>query len=275
MAGTEKKFKDLKDFEVVPPRSLFARIWQKIMSSGRGNVMSQAEKEEQPNYKRIFAELQSYTDAGNKPPEFDYNAVEADLQSKAKTEKSFFQLHFYKILTAAAVVAGLGIFIYIKNNTHKNDNIASLYGKSQQNKQAIDKNNYGTATQGHDQTEIIVSLEKPAKHHQSPATNLVDDDFIYTYTNFNYEEATGFLNIIKKNAVIFINEFSYVNVSDKMSAFFEKLYETNKRNKPTWKAKRLKKKLNKWKKKDENYFDSGLQHNPLDIVDLSEFIFKN
>ena len=52
------------------------------------------------------------------------------------------------------------------------------------------------------------------------------------------------------------------------------MYEVNDKGKPTKKAKKLKHKLAKWKKKDESYFDRNPQKNPLDIIDLTEFILK-
>ena len=67
---------------------------------------------------------------------------------------------------------------------------------------------------------------------------------------------------------------SYVTVSEKMNEIFKKMYSTKKNNKPTIKAKRLKAKLEKWKKYDEKHFDTNMQNNPVDVIDLSEFILK-
>ena len=59
-----------------------------------------------------------------------------------------------------------------------------------------------------------------------------------------------------------------------MAEYLKGMYEVNDKDKPTRKSKKLKAKLAKWKKKDESYFDRSLQKNPLDIIDLGEFILK-
>jgi hypothetical protein len=53
------------------------------------------------------------------------------------------------------------------------------------------------------------------------------------------------------------------------------MYLAKGNGKPTRKAKKTKRKFEKWRKKDERYFDKNLQKNPADIIDLSEFILKN
>ena len=79
---------------------------------------------------------------------------------------------------------------------------------------------------------------------------------------------------IKKNNKITIDRFSYVNISDKMNTILQTMYTIKGNNKPTRKAKKLRATMEKWKKRDEKHFDASIHSNPLDIIDLSEFILK-
>jgi hypothetical protein len=71
---------------------------------------------------------------------------------------------------------------------------------------------------------------------------------------------------------ITLNKYSWVGLSDKMTAMLQDIYGTKKNGKPTRKAKRTKKKFEKWRKKDEKHFDRNMQRNPADIIDLSDWI---
>ncbi len=60
-----------------------------------------------------------------------------------------------------------------------------------------------------------------------------------------------------------------------MVAMLQDLYVTKKNGKMARKAKKAKKKFDKWRKKDEKYFDKEPDKNPADIIDLSDFLMHN
>ena len=59
-----------------------------------------------------------------------------------------------------------------------------------------------------------------------------------------------------------------------MLNMMKQTYEVLANGKATRKARRTKRRLDNWKEKDQKRFDKGNEANPLDPVDLAEFIFR-
>lgn len=102
---------------------------------------------------------------------------------------------------------------------------------------------------------------------------VVDNDLLYTLFNCDYKILEPYLESENKKLVMGLDKYSSVTVSPRMVTFMKTMYTTNKRNKPTRKARKAIKALDKWKKTDGEYFDLQQHSNPLDIIELSEFIF--
>jgi hypothetical protein len=128
-------------------------------------------------------------------------------------------------------------------------------------------------------TKNIAKIEAPSKgifkalQIDGVSLEVVDNDLLYTLFNCDYKILAPYLESENKNLVMGIDKYSSVTVSPKMVAFMKTMYATTRRNKPTRKAKKANAALDKWKVSDTNYFDSLGTQNPLDIIDLSEFIF--
>jgi len=305
MAGTNKIFKDLQDFSVDPPRGMFAKLWKKILDSGTKhfeltdpalNVSNdQPANDDITSYGKIFSDLKSYTDKESTPPPFDYAKITAALSdtrqittSKKAQQKNKLVPLFYKI-AAAAVFTGIAFYIYYNNSTKDQSSstentLIVPVAKNAENDLIIPRDTgYHIENSQKDQVENKAVVNHPIQKSifyennfltQHVKTRDLYNDFFYVLTNFRYEQVKPFLADIKKDKKISLNNYSYLNISDKMAAFLKKMYAVNRDEKPTRKAKKLKSKLAKWKKKDEANFDRNLQKNPLDILDLSEFIFK-
>ena len=137
----------------------------------------------------------------------------------------------------------------VLSNTKKNELIGTT--KTEKGTTAVStkkdtttvKNNHKTGAVQQSNNDQVTGNNSITKHVRA---NILNNDFLYTLTSFNYSQA-----LLKQQ------------------------YAVNHRKKPTWKARRAKEKLNKWKRKDEKNFDTKPVKNPLDILDLSEFIFKN
>ncbi len=297
MAGTNKIFKDLQDFAVDPPPGFFAKLWEKIRGTRHADDhLTQAEfpgDDSAIDYSKLLSELRSYTDKDIAPPSFDDIKIAAltSLQKKdpltepRKKTASFSLL--YKI-AAAAIFTGAAFIIYYnissKETTEQKNGIA-ITNKADSNRTnttaTVHSNNIAAADSIIKEKTAVANNENIVNkvfENSFPERNVkvsnFYNDFIYMFTNFRYEQARTFLSDIKKNQKISLNSYSYVNVSDKMASFLKKMYAVNRKNKPTRKAKKMRAKLAKWKKKDEANFDKNLKKNPMDILDLSEFILK-
>jgi hypothetical protein len=106
-------------------------------------------------------------------------------------------------------------------------------------------------------------------------TPMVDNDFLATFASFNESALPPFLQSETPiSTVISVDQFTDIVVTDKMGAFMKKMYKTRKSGKPTRKARKAKQKLEKWKVADSTYFSNETLNNPLNPVDLGNFILK-
>lgn len=301
MAGTNKIFKDLQDYSVSPPGNVYTKLWRKIreMSHGKESLPG---KENLPDIHgtpiststsedKILNSLQSYVHPEHTAPPFDFKKISEALannsEKPAVPHKSKLIVWGYRA-AAAAAITGIAFFIYTQSakpdqeQTATNTSPQGRLSDTIKIEPAIPATAKATdPVQKANKTEIT-AVKRHQYHHTTGKAfitnnvnaNILDNDFLYTLTSFNYSQAETFLTDIKKDPKISLDKYSYVNVSDKMAVFLKQLYAVNGKKKPTLKARRLKKKLNKWKKNDEDNFDNKIRKNPLDILDLSEFIFK-
>ena len=300
MAGTNKIFKDLQDHAVTPPPGLYAKLWKKIKQLADGNrdllqsvlpETTAAETIAIPDEK-IWSSLRDYVDIKNTAPAFDFKKITDTLTSSEEKpvviQKTKVIYWTYRA-AAAAAITGIIFLIYtntakpgqdetVLSNTKKNELIGTT--KTEKGTTAVStkkdtntvKNNHKTGAVQQSNNDQVTGNNSITKHVRA---NILNNDFLYTLTSFNYSQANYFFADVKKDPKISMNNYSYVNISDKMAALLKQQYAVNHRKKPTWKARRAKEKLNKWKRKDEKNFDTKPVKNPLDILDLSEFIFKN
>lgn len=104
---------------------------------------------------------------------------------------------------------------------------------------------------------------------------LVDNDPLFTFTSYHYPEIGKYLEQ-KTGEEIKINVDQYTNIviSKQAAVMIRQMYETRSNGKPTRRARKMKERLEYWKKADEKRFDSPAHFNPADPLDLAEFIFK-
>jgi len=238
----------------------------------------------------VFRSLQDYVIA---PPVFsalkvgESNMAETGIYPAKKTAKVIGFTYFSRIAAAILIIV-CGIWIVYSSHA-KTDNASIVTGSSQNTALPSDnnitspKNNSGkndliTASVNKRRNNKTGSFENGKKTIVFGAINskskLIDNDILLTLVSYKYNEYLPLLYEIKRNNKIRLDEFSYVTISDKMNSLLKKMYATNRKNKPTRRAKRLLAKITKWKKADEKYFDTNPGNNPLDIIDLSEFILK-
>lgn len=100
-----------------------------------------------------------------------------------------------------------------------------------------------------------------------------DNDYLATFASFTEENMPAFLRADKPVATaITVDKYTSVNISEGMAAILKKTYKTRKNGKPTRRARKQKEKIEKWKKADADYFNQNSTNNPLDPMDLGDFI---
>ncbi|WP_315818056.1 hypothetical protein [Paraflavitalea speifideaquila] len=104
---------------------------------------------------------------------------------------------------------------------------------------------------------------------------LVDNDFLVTFASYQYETLPAFLAEEEDSEMkIRLDQYSYFTISENMMNSLKKMYQRRSRGTPTRRARKEKEKLEEWKQADETWFDLKQDKNPLDAIDLAEFIFK-
>jgi hypothetical protein len=103
-----------------------------------------------------------------------------------------------------------------------------------------------------------------------------DNDFMATFINYRYSDKdSAMFNIPEGQAlVIKLDQYNYVSISPKMQGNMKTMYKTKNNGDPTRKAKKMKKKLEAWKNDDRDNFDKKVYKNPLDPLDLFDFLYK-
>jgi hypothetical protein len=299
--------KNLKDYEVNPPKNYFVRIWALLQN--RENVCPPEEDVEtsfftdentQSEYNEkeieIFKSLQVY---GITPPDFETlkPGINGLIKNppEANTKGKVVWYRYFGSATAAVLIIVTGIWVlftyHFKAITE--GKIASMTLNDQKvnlltaGTNIIDSSNKiekNSSVKEHlnSHTRNSYYYAKMQEHHNKQSgygfvangVKLVDNDVLLTLASYKYVDYAPLLAEIAKNKQIQLDHFSYLNISDKMSEILKKMYSTKKNNKPTRRARKIRAKLEKWKKADEEYFDRNTNNNPLDIIDLSEFILK-
>jgi hypothetical protein len=110
------------------------------------------------------------------------------------------------------------------------------------------------------------------KGHSLP---LVDNDLLITFTSFKYPGMADYITRNGDQAMkVYVDQYTNINISKNVVGMMKVMYETRSNGKPTRKARRMKARLESWKKADERRFDGPSKPDPVDPIDLAEFIFR-
>jgi len=275
------------------------------LSSGHGGNSNNEEEHYPTKEIEIFRSLQNYVIT---PPAFSTLNIDDSITNKTnvssvqKPAKVIGLRHFGRV-AAAFLIISCAIWIGFNKINSKNDSESAVGNVRAKNvlfdngTNTVVNNNETVEVKNNSNNENLKSIsEKQSliakfdkrnninakgnlKKFSSYSTinshdKLVDNDILLTLVSYNYTDYQSLLSEIKKNNKIELDQFSYITISDKMNSLLKRMYTTKRNSKPTRKAKRLRAKIEKWKKSDEDHFDVNTNNNPVDAIDLSEFIFK-
>lgn len=104
---------------------------------------------------------------------------------------------------------------------------------------------------------------------------LVDNDPLFTFTSYHYPDIGNYMEQKTGEEIkIHIDQYTNIVVSKQAAAMIREMYKIRSNGKPTRRARKMKERLEDWKRADEKHFDGAASFNPADPVDLAEFIFK-
>ena len=104
---------------------------------------------------------------------------------------------------------------------------------------------------------------------------LTDNNPLATFTSYNYPALGKHVNNKKNETVLHIHLDQYTNIalSPVMTATLRDLYDTRPDGTLSRKAKKTRDRLDRWDIEDRKEFDLHSTSNPLDPIDLAEFLF--
>lgn len=105
--------------------------------------------------------------------------------------------------------------------------------------------------------------------------NMGNQEMLAAFASFRYADmpAAFWEKGVEETAWLQVDDYTAIGVSPAMRDMMKKMYEVKRNGKPTAKAKREKRKLKRWIKADKKRFDKTMSRNPLDPLDLADFIF--
>ena len=269
----------LRDHQQSPPENLLNNILLGIQENNNAIPVG--------NYLTTLSELKNHH---LQAPEHLYQGIVNGLFT-AKKESSIIRMMFTGRRIAAVLILTLSAWLVFYLSTKKNttsDYQATINTPAPIIKKDVPVTTTGkapAATVSIKEAATIAILKNPGlakslnkgifKNLQidGKSIEVVDNDLLYTLFNCDYKILEPYLESEDKKLVMGLDKYSSVTVSPRMISFMKTMYTTNKKNKPTRKAKKAIKALDKWKLTDREYFDLQQKANPLDIIDLSEFIF--
>ena len=272
----------LQDHEITPPQELSDRVFHDFRTTENGL--------------RSLERLQQYI---TQPPAFMQVAIRnSTIGSGSRRNGWFPPFRFFYGAVAACLVIVAGIVFYLagvspqkrtKDVARKITTPVSVLPAQQDTTapQSIAGDSSGVATAvtgdatdstaaGSTTTNITVTANRSQTiyidHRSFP---LVDNDLLVTFTSFRYPEIADHVGKAEdKDMKVHLDQYTNIVISKQVVAMIKEMYQTRSNGKPTRRARKMKDKLEDWKKADEKHFDSTAFFNAADPVDLAEFIFK-
>lgn len=270
----------LQDHEVTPPGEVYFRLLQLLENENKNDDI------------KISNALRNLNEYEVQPPVPAQAIIKRITLNSSKQKTGNFtniiKLHRYKLIAASLLLASAawGIFQTINVSTDR-----PLAVKV--NNTAIPGiNDTSVSMQGHQASDSSTSND-PADHpgplkstgvHSQPFKqmringqwiSLTDNDIFVTFTSFEYNNVPGILATGNdKDIPVHLDKYSNIVITKNMSGMLKEMYQVKTNGNPTRKARKAREKLEKWKKADESFFDKSKGRNPLDPIDMAEFIFK-
>ncbi|MFT3822374.1 MAG: hypothetical protein QM731_00590 [Chitinophagaceae bacterium] len=300
MASQSDLFSRLKKYEVPPPPEAFQLLCNRLGLEGESaSLLDSLQQLQQLDLMPPVSLREKITEAVTAlpalvylqhevilPPAGTYERIAKELSLK-KDKSATKRLLFTPYRIAAAcilvlLVAG-GIYLLLPKqktpsqtaviHTEPSDSSAEQFVTTQPSDSST-QTAAAPVYQDYDNPNALNFFKTKSFKTEGAFVTITDNDFIVTFASFNPEELPEFLRKEEnKDQVIRLDQHSYFTISASMVEMLKKMYATKSKGTPTRKARKEKEKLEQWKKADEKRFDQSMA-NPLDPIDLGEFIFK-
>lgn len=268
----------LQDHEVTPPDEVYFRLLELLENENKNNDIKISEALKGLNEYEIQPPISAETIikniTGNSSPR------------KTRGFANIIKRHRYRLIAASLLLASaiwgiskLTSFSKSKPLAAKTNNVPI---PEINDTVTLTRSNLTTdSTKFHNTTK---SLLKNSGIHSRPFEqmringqwiSLTDNDILVTFTRFEYNNVPEIIATTKdKDILIHLDKYSNIVITKTMSGMLKEMYQVKANGNPTRRARKSREKLENWKKTDESFFDGPKGKNPLDPIDMAEFVFK-
>lgn len=195
------------------------------------------------------------------------------------TKQSFFRAHRWKFFAAASVIV---VFILFYATSTQRQEKARLLAGDKKNPVIAPAEKTTTGLQADPlPTDTVVSgriISGPAtKNHRFSINGqyaaLQQNEIWYSLLGQDDQQQGAWPSLPQKTTILLrIDEFTQIQLSPAMAAAINETRETKKNGKPSFRAKRTRRKLEKLKQREESFFRIQKNNNPLNPIQLSKFM---
>lgn len=303
MANRTDIFDRLRQYEVQPPPGAFHDLMDRLQtgavleqdSQWLGAFQALQELEIQPpafmpaTIAHAVEESALFTNLQDVSIEPSAGAFDRILQEVNKSQAPATLRRLFTPFRAIAaalvlVVAGLAIY-YFKGQLSVQPTPELAWQTADDKRSVVDTTQQSAVTALPDSARYKIYDNAKAENFfknnkftaEGSSLQLVENDFIVTFASYQYETLPSFLteeDDEESELLVRLDQYSYFTISENMLSSLKKMYQQRKRGTPTRRARKEREKLEQWKSADEARFDIKQANNPLDPIDMAEFIFK-
>jgi hypothetical protein len=260
-----EQFKQLKEYELEPKEDAF------------NDILSRKEDEKLIT---VASQLQQYELVP--PAELGEAVIKANIKRNKPGKGWLYQpKKIYRLLAAAAIAAFIitTVTVIINKRRIADDSFADTKKRERGGVENSSSGKTGAVESMHKKQALGKDhffkqhfLSVYSMNIEGFVIPVSDNDLLLSFTEYmpvgkhiSLNENTG--------SGINIGSSTNIAISKYMIDVINDLYQVKRNGKPTWKAKRTKAKILRWRKEDARLFSKKKKNNPLDLIDLADNVY--
>ncbi len=285
MASFINIFQRLKNYEVDPPPAAYRAICRELDIDPDHHSISLPNPFQQLNYHQV------------KPPAGAFRELESRIGQlpavRSLDQRKIVRSLWFRTAGAAAAVLLVALGVYTVSSgkkRHPSSDAQLVRQKSLPAPVVLPKEDSvsrdivpAAADSGIESTVVAPqkadipvpnNISYQAKVMGSPYV-IEDNDFLSQFVSYHYDAIPAFITSTRgAELTVEVDQYATLKVSRSMRDMVRRMYQYTSKDKLSRKSRKLRVKMQQWKDADEVHFDNGKLFNPIDPIDLTDFILK-